>query len=70
MPPYRIPALDGGDTRGIVTLVLMQRLSEEAGLEDWLDCADHEVPEMIDFAEQVDIRPRARFLRHPWMRAR
>jgi patatin-like phospholipase/acyl hydrolase len=40
MPPYRILALDGGGIRGIVTLVLMERLSAEAGLESWLDSAD------------------------------
>ena len=40
MPPYRILSLDGGGIRGIVPLVLMQRLSEEAGLGGWLDSAD------------------------------
>lgn len=40
MPPYRILALDGGGIRGIVTLVLMERLAAEAGLEDWFDSAD------------------------------
>ena len=40
MPPYRILALDGGGIRGIVTVVLMQRLTAEAGLEDWLESAD------------------------------
>jgi hypothetical protein len=63
-------ALDGGCIRGIVTVVLMQRLSAEAGLEDWLDSADHKVPEMIDFAERVDIRPAARFLRTAWVGVR
>ena len=70
MPPYRILALDGEGIRGIVTAVLIQRLSAEAGLEDWLDSADHKVPEMIDFAGRVDIRPAARFLRRAWMPAR
>jgi patatin-like phospholipase/acyl hydrolase len=40
MPRYRILALDGGGIRGIVTLVLLERLSAEAGLEAWLDSAD------------------------------
>jgi patatin-like phospholipase/acyl hydrolase len=40
MPPCRILSLDGGGIRGIVTLILMQRLSEEAGLGDWIDSAD------------------------------
>jgi patatin-like phospholipase/acyl hydrolase len=40
MPPCRILALDGGGIRGIVTLVLMERLSAEAGLESRLDSAD------------------------------
>jgi patatin-like phospholipase/acyl hydrolase len=40
MPSYRILALDGGGIRGIVTLVLMQRLSEQIGSEDWLESAD------------------------------
>jgi patatin-like phospholipase/acyl hydrolase len=39
MPPFRVLSLDGGGIRGIVTLVLMERLSAEAGLEGWLDSA-------------------------------
>jgi patatin-like phospholipase/acyl hydrolase len=40
MAPYRILSLDGGGIRGIVTIVLMQRLARQAGLEGWLDRAD------------------------------
>ena len=40
MSPYRILSLDGGGIRGVLTVVLMQRLAEEAGLGDWIDSAD------------------------------
>jgi patatin-like phospholipase/acyl hydrolase len=40
MSPYQVLSLDGGGIRGIVTLVLMQRLSAEPGLEGWMDSAD------------------------------
>jgi len=37
MPKYRILSIDGGGIRGIVAVVLLQRLSREPGLERWLD---------------------------------
>ena len=40
MPPYRVLSLDGGGIRGIVSIVLLQRLSAEAGLEEWFGSAD------------------------------
>ncbi|MEE4272711.1 MAG: patatin-like phospholipase family protein [Thermoanaerobaculales bacterium] len=40
MSTYRILTLDGGGIRGIVTVVLLKRLSEEPGLEGWLDSVD------------------------------
>jgi patatin-like phospholipase/acyl hydrolase len=40
MSHYRVVSLDGGGIRGIVSLVLMQRLSAEPGLENWLDSVD------------------------------
>jgi patatin-like phospholipase/acyl hydrolase len=33
-------ALDGGGIRGIVTVVLLKRLAQEPGLEDWLNSVD------------------------------
>jgi len=39
MAAYRILSLDGGGIRGIVTVVLLQRLAAEPGLEGWLDDA-------------------------------
>jgi patatin-like phospholipase/acyl hydrolase len=40
MGKYRILSLDGGGIRGIITIILMQRLMAEVGLEDWLDQVD------------------------------
>jgi len=37
MAKYRVLSLDGGGIRGIITIILMQRLSAESGLEGWLD---------------------------------
>lgn len=37
MTKYRILSIDGGGIRGIIPVVLLQRLSQEAGLEGWLD---------------------------------
>jgi patatin-like phospholipase/acyl hydrolase len=39
MATYRILSLDGGGIRGIVSVVLMQRLAAERGLGRWLDRA-------------------------------
>jgi len=35
--PYNVLSLDGGGIRGIVSVVLLQRLSEAPGLAGWLD---------------------------------
>jgi uncharacterized protein len=40
MSTYRVLALDGGGIRGIVTVVLLQRLAAAAGLTGWLDRVD------------------------------
>jgi hypothetical protein len=40
MAPYRILSLDGGGIRGIVTVILLQRLNAESGLTGWLDSVD------------------------------
>jgi patatin-like phospholipase/acyl hydrolase len=40
MAKYRVLALDGGGIRGIVTVVLLQRLGEQLGLAGWLDKVD------------------------------
>ena len=40
MAKYRVLALDGGGIRGIVTVVLLQRLAAEHGLGGWLDRVD------------------------------
>jgi len=37
MAKYRILSLDGGGLRGLITVILLQRLSAEPGLEGWLD---------------------------------
>ena len=37
MAKFRILSIDGGGIRGIVSVVLLQRLSREAGVEGWLD---------------------------------
>ena len=33
---YRVLSLDGGGIRGLITVILMQRLNQEPGLENWL----------------------------------
>lgn len=40
MAPFRILSLDGGGIRGIITTVLLQRLSSNRSLEGWLDNVD------------------------------
>ena len=37
---YRVLSLDGGGIRGLITVILMQRLSQEPGLENWLSPVD------------------------------
>ncbi len=40
MAPFRILSLDGGGIRGVITTVLLQRLSTHIGLAGWLDKVD------------------------------
>lgn len=40
MAKYRILSIDGGGVRGIITAVMMQRLSEDQALAGWLDGCD------------------------------
>jgi patatin-like phospholipase/acyl hydrolase len=40
MPKYRILSLDGGGIRGIITAVLLQRLSGQPTLSGWLNSVD------------------------------
>lgn len=40
MATYRIMSLDGGGIRGLITVILLQRLSLEQGLKDWLNHID------------------------------
>lgn len=40
MARYRILSLDGGGIRGLITAMLLIRLSREQGLESWLERAD------------------------------
>jgi patatin-like phospholipase/acyl hydrolase len=37
---YRVLSLDGGGIRGLITVILMQRLNQEPGLENWLNGVD------------------------------
>ena len=37
MPKYRILSIDGGGIRGLISTILLQRLSEQPGLENFLD---------------------------------
>ncbi len=38
MAKYRILSIDGGGIRGIIPVVLLQRLSQEAGFRDLARC--------------------------------
>ena len=40
MAKYRILSLDGGGIRGLITVILLQRLGAEPGLKSWLDQVD------------------------------
>jgi patatin-like phospholipase/acyl hydrolase len=40
MAKYRILSLDGGGIRGLITVILLQRLGTEPGLKGWLDQVD------------------------------
>jgi uncharacterized protein len=40
MAKYRILSLDGGGIRGLISTILLQRLSDEAALAGWLDSVD------------------------------
>ncbi|MBW2133572.1 MAG: patatin-like phospholipase family protein, partial [Deltaproteobacteria bacterium] len=40
MARYRILSIDGGGIRGLVTVVLLQRMAATAGFEDFLDTID------------------------------
>jgi patatin-like phospholipase/acyl hydrolase len=40
MAKYRVLALDGGGIRGLITILMMQNLAKEKGLENWLDQVD------------------------------
>ena len=40
MAKYRIISLDGGGIRGLITVILLQRLGTEPGLNGWLDQVD------------------------------
>jgi len=40
MPPYRVLSIDGGGIRGIITVILLERLSQDPALTGWLDKAD------------------------------
>ncbi|HBX71172.1 MAG TPA: hypothetical protein DEH25_17805 [Chloroflexi bacterium] len=37
---YRILSLDGGGIRGLITVIMLQRLSQKPGLANWLDQVD------------------------------
>jgi patatin-like phospholipase/acyl hydrolase len=37
---YRVLSLDGGGIRGLITVIMMQRLNQEPGLENWLSQVD------------------------------
>ncbi len=40
MAKYRILSLDGGGIRGIVTAIILERLSSDESLKGWLDSVD------------------------------
>src|SRR5262245_29757236 len=40
MAPYRVLSLDGGGIRGIITVILLERLTQDPALTGWLDKAD------------------------------
>jgi patatin-like phospholipase/acyl hydrolase len=40
MGKFRILSLDGGGIRGVITAILLQRLTEQPGLAPWLDSVD------------------------------
>ena len=37
---YRVLSMDGGGIRGLISVILMQRLNQEPGLENWLSQVD------------------------------
>ena len=40
MSKYHILSLDGGGLRGLITVILLQRLNAEPGLKGWIDDID------------------------------
>ena len=40
MPKYRVLSLDGGGLRGLISVILLQRLNAEPGLKGWFHNLD------------------------------